>query len=267
MKLLLDTHVFIWSKTNDPRMSSSAWSMLRDPANQLFMSSISVAEMAIKSAIGKLSLDLPLDQFVTTGMQNAQIVELPLRSTHAIRLASLPLHHRDPFDRLRSRRRHLARCRPIVRASSKCGNLAFTDRLPNLPQFWVVACFGARSMKGNVNARREAIVRLRLYAGGKARRSIKALIDTGYNGSLTLPPAVIRALRLHRIGQSDGELADGSRVSFDVYAGEILWHSRRLAVDIDEAKTDPLIGLALLEGSEVNIRARRDGEVSIKRMR
>ena len=100
MNLLLDTHVFIWSKTDDPRMSSSAWSMLRDPGNQLFMSSISVAEMAIKSAIGKLSLDLPLDQFVTTGMRNGQIAELPLRSSHAIRLASLPLHHRDPFDRL-----------------------------------------------------------------------------------------------------------------------------------------------------------------------
>lgn len=100
MNLLLDTHAFIWSKTNDDRLPPSAWAMLRDPGNQLFISAISIAEMAIKVGIGKLTLDVELSEFLHTGMKNSQISELPLGSSHAIRLATLPLHHRDPFDRL-----------------------------------------------------------------------------------------------------------------------------------------------------------------------
>jgi PIN domain nuclease of toxin-antitoxin system len=74
--------------------------MLRDPQNQLYLSAISVVEIAIKTAIGRLSLDLPLPDFISTGMQNAGIIELELRAAHGIRLATLPPHHRDPFDRL-----------------------------------------------------------------------------------------------------------------------------------------------------------------------
>jgi len=100
VNVLLDTHTFLWSKSNDPRMSASAWSILRDPANQLFLSSISAAEMAIKHAIGKLSLATPLPAFLAEGMRNAQVAEVPLRITHTHRLLTLPLLHRDPFDRL-----------------------------------------------------------------------------------------------------------------------------------------------------------------------
>ena len=100
MRLLLDTHVFLWSKANDSRMSPAAWVMLRDPDNELLISAACIAEMAIKVRLGKLSLDVPLAEFVASGMKNSQIAELPLRATHAVRLADLPLHHRDPFDRL-----------------------------------------------------------------------------------------------------------------------------------------------------------------------
>jgi PIN domain nuclease of toxin-antitoxin system len=100
MKLLLGTHVFIWSKTDDPRMTAAAWAALRDPANVLHLSAVSVAEMAIKHAAGKLKLDLPLEEFLATGMSHAQIMELPLRNDHAVLLQSLPMHHRDPFDRM-----------------------------------------------------------------------------------------------------------------------------------------------------------------------
>ncbi len=74
-------------------------------------------------------------------------------------------------------------------------------------------------MKGKVTGRREAVVRLRVCGPGKVRRSVTGIIDTGYNGSLTLPLRIIRALELRRIGQSDGELADRSIVTFDVYGG------------------------------------------------
>ena len=100
MRLLLDSHVFIWSKVNDDRMSASAWSMLRDPENQLFFSSVSVAEMAIKIAAGKLTLGTPFGDFVEMGMRNAGIISVPLLAASAMRLANLPAHHRDPFDRL-----------------------------------------------------------------------------------------------------------------------------------------------------------------------
>src|SRR4051812_20359454 len=100
MKLILDTHVFLWAKANDPRMSATAWSVLKDPGNELYFSAVSVAEMAIKSATGKLKLSMPLDQLVRQGLASAGIVEVPLRSSHALRLTSLPPHHRDPFDRL-----------------------------------------------------------------------------------------------------------------------------------------------------------------------
>ena len=121
-------------------------------------------------------------------------------------------------------------------------------------------------MKGKVTARREAIVRLRVCGRGKTRRIVPGIIDTGYNGSLTLRPSAIRALGLRRIGLSDGELADGSVVSFDVYAGVVIWGGRRLAVDIDEARTDPLVGMELLDGYEVNIRVERGGDVNIRRL-
>ncbi|MFI5382129.1 MAG: type II toxin-antitoxin system VapC family toxin, partial [Tepidisphaerales bacterium] len=100
MRLLIDTHVFLWSKMNDPRMSRTAWTMLRAPDNELLLSAVSIAEMAVKTSIGKLSLGVPVPEFVTTGMRNGQITELPMRISHAIELSTLPPHHRDPFDRL-----------------------------------------------------------------------------------------------------------------------------------------------------------------------
>jgi PIN domain nuclease of toxin-antitoxin system len=100
VNLLLDTHVFIWSKTNNPRMSPDAWRLLRDPSNQLFLSSISVVEIAIKAGIGKLTLGMSVQEFVLTGMRNAGIAEVALGCAHALRLAELPAHHRDPFDRM-----------------------------------------------------------------------------------------------------------------------------------------------------------------------
>ncbi len=122
-------------------------------------------------------------------------------------------------------------------------------------------------MRGRVNAHREAIVRLQAYGRYNARRGITAIIDTGYSGSLTLPPAVIRSLGLRRLGRSPVELGDGRVVSFDFYAGVVAWGGRRVAIEIDEARTAPLIGMALLDGHELNIHVQRDGVVNIARLR
>lgn len=100
MKILLDTHVFLWSKGNDPRMSPMAWSVLKNPNNDLFLSAVSIAEMAIKSMVGKLTLDVPLETLIHKGMQSSRVAELPFRADHALKLVALPFHHRDPFDRM-----------------------------------------------------------------------------------------------------------------------------------------------------------------------
>ena len=100
MKLLLDTHIFLWWISGDRRLSASAREILRDPRNERFLSSISVAEIALKTALGKLKLRDTAENTVRSGMSRLPALELPLRISHTLLLASLPLHHRDPFDRL-----------------------------------------------------------------------------------------------------------------------------------------------------------------------
>jgi PIN domain nuclease of toxin-antitoxin system len=100
MKLLLDTHAVLWWMLGDARFSPAAKAVLSDPANEVYLSSISVVEMAIKIRLGKLTLPLPLDQFVRRITAAMRAIELPLLTQHASALAALPLHHRDPFDRL-----------------------------------------------------------------------------------------------------------------------------------------------------------------------
>jgi len=100
VKLLLDTHIFIWWMTEDSRLSPEARQAICDPDNELFLSSVSVVEMTVKIRLGKLRVDALPEQFLTRGMVQGQISELPLTIRHALQLASLPLHHRDPCDRM-----------------------------------------------------------------------------------------------------------------------------------------------------------------------
>ncbi len=100
MKLLLDTHVFLWRLLGDPRLSHSADAMIDDIANQLFLSSISGFEIAVKVAIEKLKLPADVAGFIEAGMINNQITSLPVTFRHAYGVSLLPLIHRDPFDRL-----------------------------------------------------------------------------------------------------------------------------------------------------------------------
>ena len=119
-------------------------------------------------------------------------------------------------------------------------------------------------MKGKVNAGREAVVRIKVLGRGKRSRTVNAVIDTGYTGALSLPPALVRSLGMRLFGKRRAELADGRVVTFDVYAGSALWNGRPLALEIDESPYDPLLGMKLLEGSELNIRVKPNGAVSIQ---
>lgn len=96
MNLLLDTHAAIWWLADDPQLSSTQRAAIQDKRNTVFISAVSVWEISIKSAIGKLTIDADyLGQLRSEGF-----LELPITCAHAQAVRVLPLHHRDPFDRL-----------------------------------------------------------------------------------------------------------------------------------------------------------------------
>lgn len=100
MKLLLDTHAFLWFVLDDPRLSPRAKGAIADPANEILISPASYWEMAIKISTGKLALTQPYLTFVEGQLATNRITILPIEPKHTALLASLPYHHRDPFDRL-----------------------------------------------------------------------------------------------------------------------------------------------------------------------
>ena len=100
MKLLLDTHAFLWLVEGSPHLSAAARAALADPANELYLSVASVWELAIKTGNKKLTLSDPLDSFDGTWALTYQLALLPINTPHALAVAGLPDHHRDPFDRM-----------------------------------------------------------------------------------------------------------------------------------------------------------------------
>src|SRR5947209_11620695 len=100
MRLLIDTHTFLWFVTNDPLLSAAGLALVVDPSNEILISPASFWEVAIKVSIGKYPLAVPFDQFFTQGIAGNDISILPLEVRHAAVLSSLPMHHKDPFDRM-----------------------------------------------------------------------------------------------------------------------------------------------------------------------
>lgn len=96
MRLLLDTVVFIYAVESPERLSKIAAAALENPANILELSSISLAEIAIKSSVGKLELS---ETSLRQALIDLDVRVLPYSSVHALRMFELPNHHRDPFDR------------------------------------------------------------------------------------------------------------------------------------------------------------------------
>ena len=97
MRLLLDTHVLLWSLARPDRLASAAAAALRDPGNDVFVSAASTWEIAIKSALGKLDGDVGA---IAAASRDLGFVDLAVTIPHTIRVRTLRPHHRDPFDRL-----------------------------------------------------------------------------------------------------------------------------------------------------------------------
>ena len=96
MKLLLDTHTFLWAISEPARIPTGQRDEIESLANIVYVSAISVAEIMIKASIGKLNVDFdPNEQIVDAGFE-----PLEFSGSAAMRLGTLPFHHRDPFDRM-----------------------------------------------------------------------------------------------------------------------------------------------------------------------
>lgn len=100
LRLLLDTHTFLWWINDDPELSETARQVISNADNECFLSVASCWEMAIKSSLGKLSLSKPVDRFVFDQITENGFLMLNIELRHAAKVESLPFHHRDPFDRL-----------------------------------------------------------------------------------------------------------------------------------------------------------------------
>lgn len=100
MNALLDTHSFIWFVEGNPSLSSPVRAIIEAPDNDIFVSIASIWEMAIKISLGKLHLSQPFDVFVSHQLLVNDISLLDITVNHTSQVATLPFHHRDPFNRL-----------------------------------------------------------------------------------------------------------------------------------------------------------------------
>jgi len=97
MRVLLDTHIVLWWLTGDRRLSKQADRVIKDADNVIFVSAASLWEVAIKAGLGQIEAD-PFA--IQAAIEPSGFAELPVTGKHAARVATLPSHHRDPFDRM-----------------------------------------------------------------------------------------------------------------------------------------------------------------------
>jgi PIN domain nuclease of toxin-antitoxin system len=100
MRMLLDTHTFLWFVLGDPRLTANATASIEEPGNEKLVSPASYWEIAIKISLGKYTLSKPYEEFMERGIVENGFVILPIELKHTAVLTTLPFHHRDPFDRL-----------------------------------------------------------------------------------------------------------------------------------------------------------------------
>jgi PIN domain nuclease of toxin-antitoxin system len=114
MRLLLDTHIFLWTVSGDRRLKEHARTSIRD-ADAVYVSAVSIWEAAIKSSLGKLDTDIAA---LASEISRIGFLELPLNALHTVGLSKLPNLHRDPFDRIL-----------VAQAMSESLRLVTTDRV------------------------------------------------------------------------------------------------------------------------------------------
>ena len=99
MRLLLDTHLLLWALAEPERLDATTRMALEDPDNEVLFSAASLWEIAIKAKLGRADFGFDPQRILRAALDTG-FIELPVRAAAAVRVAGLPLHHRDPFDRL-----------------------------------------------------------------------------------------------------------------------------------------------------------------------
>ena len=97
---LLDTHILLWWLFNDPKLNAECREIVRNPDNRILVSSVSAWKIATKYRIGKLPEAKQIVEEYSQILHQSKFIELPITSAHALRAGSLPISHRDPFDRM-----------------------------------------------------------------------------------------------------------------------------------------------------------------------
>jgi PIN domain nuclease of toxin-antitoxin system len=100
MRVLLDTHIWLWALTDAAAIPVSLRNRLRSTRDTFLISAASGWEIAIKASLGRLRLPVDASSFLRAAIRDLPVVELPIALIHAARVAELPRHHRDPFDRI-----------------------------------------------------------------------------------------------------------------------------------------------------------------------
>ena len=131
MKLLLDTQCWLWWFAQPERLNEETIAHIADETNALWLSAASIWEIGIKVAIGKLPLPEPIDTYIPSRMVLLNMRSLEITASHALQASALPLHHRDPFDRML-----------VAQAQMEDMMLVSADamfRLYNVPLLWAAS--------------------------------------------------------------------------------------------------------------------------------
>ncbi len=119
-------------------------------------------------------------------------------------------------------------------------------------------------IEGTVNARLEAVVTLPLLVSEGQTREVDAVVDSGFNGYMTLPPMLVADLDLPVVGDGEAILADGSEATFDVYGVTMLWDGQLRFIEIGAIGVDPLVGMRMIDDHDLSIQVRDGGRVVIQ---
>ena len=119
---------------------------------------------------------------------------------------------------------------------------------------------------GGVSVNREAVIPLMVRGQDGQVRELEAVMDTGFNGYLTLPPALIAELGCPFVSRGSVILGDGRMEDMDIFAATVIWEGQARTVETDAADTDVLVGMSLIYGYDLRVRALDGGIVTIEKV-
>jgi clan AA aspartic protease len=119
---------------------------------------------------------------------------------------------------------------------------------------------------GIVNADFEPIITLSIYGSDRKIRTQDAIVDTGFNGWLSLPTDLIAELNLKWKRRGRAVLGDGTECVFSIYEAVVVWDGNLVTIPIDEADSEPLVGMSLMEGYQLTVQVLEGGHVEISKV-